>query len=159
MKRTEFREVTVANRKFYIYPFGALKAANLSGELVKLLAPALGSLGAVIDTKDGEKSIFDYDIREIAPAIAGAFGSLSGDAVELLLKKLLIINENVAYETDDGKAVRLTEGNLDELFCGEVQGLYVLAFEVVRTNYAGFFGKLGSLFGNASDASTTKTTE
>lgn len=154
MKKTDFRKVEIGSNKFYIYPFSALKAANLSGELVKLLAPALGSLGAAIDAKNVDK-LLDSDVRDLAPALSGAFGSLSGDALETLLRKLLIINENVAYDNAEGRTVRLSEEDLDTLFCGEVQDMYLLAFEVIRTNYGGFFEKLGSRFGNASAPSTT----
>lgn len=159
MKRTDFRKVTIGERNFYIYPFSALKAANLSGELVKLLAPTLGSLGALVDTKGEDKSIFDSDIREVTPIVSNAFSSLSGEAVETLLRKLLLINQNIAYDNDEGKTVRLVESDLDELFCGEVQDLYILAFEVIRTNYSGFFRKLGNRFGRVSDALMTKTAE
>lgn len=157
MKRTDFRKATIGEHNFYIYPFSALKAANLSGELVKLIAPALGSIGASVDTKNVDK-LLDSDVRTLAPALSGAFGSLSGDTLETLLRKLLIVNENVAFDNADGKTVRLTEEDLDTLFCGDVQDMYVLAFEVIRTNYGGFFAKLGSRFGGASEPSTETAT-
>jgi len=158
MKRTDFRQVTVEGKKFNIYPFSALKAANLSGELVKLIAPALGSISAIADMNGQGKNLFDTDVNEIAPALTAAVSSLSGDAVESLLNKLLLQNNNVAYDKGNGNPAWLSEDDLDEAFCGETQGIFVLAFEVVKTNYGGFFGKLGSRFGRASEPSIATTT-
>ena len=41
----------------------------------------------------------------------------------------------------------LTEDLANEVFCEDVQDMFLLAFEVIRTNYNGFFKKLGGRFG------------
>ena len=42
----------------------------------------------------------------------------------------------------------LTEDLANEVFCEDVQDMFLLAFEVIRTNYNGFFKKLGGRFGS-----------
>ena len=151
MKLTDPKKVTIDEVDFYIYPFKAFKAAYVSGELVKLVSPLLGGLSALAGTGENGKSIFDSDLEKIAPAVAGAFNSLSGEAVEKLLRQLLTDNNNVAFTTSEGKTVYLSEDAINEIFCGEIQNLYLLAFEVIRVNYGSFFEKLGNRFGIVSE--------
>ena len=91
----------------------------------------------------------DLNIEDAAPAISGAFSALSGDKLEAILKHLLIAGKNIAFETpEDEKPRVLTEDLANEVFCEDVQDMFLLAFEVIRTNYNGFFKKLGSRFGS-----------
>ncbi|TZE83535.1 phage tail assembly chaperone [Calorimonas adulescens] len=151
MKQFEPKQVTIGGNVFYIFPFPAFKASNLSGELAALAIPLLGSLAPFLGVKkpDGsETSLLDIDVEDAAPAIAGAFNSISGDKVESLMKKLLITGKNITVELEDGEEPqRLTEDLANELFCGEVQNMFILAFEVIRVNFAGFFRKLGGQSG------------
>lgn len=149
MKQFEPKDVTVLGNQFHIFPFPAFKAANISGELAALIGPMLGGLAAILGG-DGGSSLLDVDAEKAAPAIAGAFDSLSGDKVEALLRKLLISGKNISVDYE-GETVYLTEDIANEIFCMEAQGLYILAFEVTRTNFGGFFGKLGSLSGSATE--------
>ena len=51
-----------------------------------------------------------------------------------------------------GEKVRLlTEDLANEVFCTDVQDMFILAFEVIRTNYNGFFKKLGDRFGKVAE--------
>ena len=150
MKQFDPTNVTVNGYKFHIFPFPAFKAANMSGELVSVLGPALGSIVTLLGNDEGEKegsNLLDVNLDKAAPAIAGAFGSISGDKIEGLLKRLLISGRNISVETDDGDAQYLTEDYLNEIFCGSVEGMFVLAFHVIRTNFGGFFKKFESLSG------------
>ena len=54
------------------------------------------------------------------------------------------------------KAQLLTEDLANEVFCEDVQEMFMLAFEVVRSNYNGFFKKLGDLFGPLMEGLTKK---
>lgn len=151
MKVADSKKVTIGGVDFYIYPFPAFKAAYVSGELVKLASPLLGGLGALANVGEDGKSIFDSDLEKIAPAIAGAFNSLSGDAVEGLLRKLLTTYNNVAVTKSDGRTQWISEDDINEIFCAEIQNLYLLAFEVIKVNYGSFFKNLGSRFGGVSE--------
>lgn len=162
MKRTTPESVTVNDTVFYIFPFSAFTAANLSGEVIALIGPVVGSFLPLAgkgkgnaqnidpDEQEQGKGILDteIDMEEAGKVVANAFGNLSGDKVERLLRKLLVDNGNIAYENENGKRERLTMDAADELFCGNAQGLFVLAFHVIKVNYSGFFGKLPALFGD-----------
>lgn len=152
MKQFEPKNVKVNDYDFYIYPFPAFKAANMSGELISVLGPALGSLASLL-ANDAEKegsNLLDIDVEKSAPAIAGAFSSVNGDKIEALLKKLLISGRNIAVELEKGEdAEYLTEDALNNIFCGATEGMFVLAFHVIKVNFGGFFKKFKNLSGIA----------
>lgn len=153
MKVHEPKKVEIGGVTFYIWPFKAFVAANISGDLAGFLLPLVGALAPFIGTKgaDGqEKSLLDVDVEAAAPSIADAFSSLSGNQLEAMLKKLLINKQNITVDHPETKeTMRLTEDLADEIFCGEPQDMFILAFEVIRFNFNGFFSKLGSRFGGA----------
>lgn len=148
MKQFEPVDVTVNGYDFHIFPFPAFKAANMSGELVSVLGPALGSLLTLLGNDEQEDSnLLDVNLEKSAPAIAGAFSSISGDKIEGLLKRLLISGRNISVERDDEGATYVTEDALNEIFCGSVEGMFILAFHVIKTNFGGFFKKFENLSG------------
>lgn len=150
MKQLEAHSAAIGENTFYIRPLPAFKAANMSGELASLVLPILTGLAPMLSGANADKGLFDVDLEAAAPTIAEAFTSLSGDKLEAILKHLLIAGKNISYENpDSGKAVLLTEDAANELFCTEVQDMFLLAFEVIRTNYNGFFKKLAAQFGPA----------
>lgn len=174
MKRTTPETVTVNDTVFFIFPFSAFTAANLSSEVIALIGPVIGSFLPLAGKKTGNAQETDpdeqadpdeqgggildreIDMEEAGKAVANAFRGLSGDKVERLLLKLLVDNGNIAYENENGKRERLTPDMADELFCGNAQGLFVLAFHVIRVNYSGFFGKLPARFGNRLKSAAEK---
>lgn len=149
MKIQDPVKVTVGGHDFYVRPFSAFKAANISGEVVKVVVPILGSLLPVFGAKDVSQ-VMEQDIAELAPAISKGFDALSGDSCEKLLRDLLVRNGNIAVDID-GKTNVLTEDIANEIFCGEVQDMYVLAFHVIKANYGGFFKNLGAQSGNVAE--------
>jgi hypothetical protein len=50
-------------------------------------------------------------------------------------------------KSDSREAEPLTEDTLDELFAGEAQNIFILAFDVIKANYSSLFQKLGGPFG------------
>ena len=151
MKRLEAHKRTIGGAVYYIRPFPAMKAAAISGELAAIAAPLLGAL-LPLAGKAGGGNALDLQIEDAAPAVGDAFNSLSGDKVERLLNKLLIEQRNISYEGENGELSVLTEDDADEIFCGEVQDMYLLAFEVIKINFNGFFKRLGGQFGKAAGA-------
>jgi hypothetical protein len=90
----------------------------------------------------------DIDIETVVPALANGMSGISGDKLEALLKKLLVKYKNVSVQVEgDNEAQVLTEDLANEVFCGEAQGMFILAVDVIKVNYSGFFAKLGSQFG------------
>lgn len=157
MKQLESRTATIGDNVFYIRPLPAFKAANMSGELAALILPLLTGLAPLMTGANADKSLLDVDLEKAAPTIGEAFSSISGDKLEAILKHLLIAGKNISVETSDSeKAQLLTEDLANEVFCEEVQDMFLLAFEVIRTNYNGFFKKLGTRFGPAMEALTKK---
>ncbi len=149
-KQMESTVQKIGNNTFYIYPFPAFTSANLSGEIAGLLTPLVTQVAAAVGMSK-EKSVMDMDVSKIAPQITGAFSSLSGDKVERLLRKLLL-EENVGIMPEgESHAVWLNEEICNVVFSGSTQDMFILAFYVIKVNYADFFGKFGSLYGNAKE--------
>ena len=156
MKQLESRRVTIGENTFYIRPLPAFKAANMSGELASLVLPILTGLAPLAGAAGEDTSLLDIDLDKAAPTISQAFTSLSGDKLEAVLKHLLISGKNISIEMPGEKAQLLTEDLANEVFCEDVQEMFMLAFEVVRSDYYGFFKKLGDLFGPLMEGLTKK---
>lgn len=154
MKQLESTEKKIGKATFYIRPFPAFTAANISGELSALIAPMIGGIAPLINgvkvDKNGVADLMDMQVEDALPALSNAFSGLSGDKFEKLMKQLLINHQNISVcseEATDGEVKKLTLDLANEVFCGEVQDMYILCFEVIRINFNGFFKKLGSRFG------------
>ena len=132
MRQMEVTRKVIGDNAFYIKPFPAFVAVNISGDLASVLSPLLGGIASLFGgnvaqgqtTDTGASNIMDMDVSEAVPVLASAFTSLSGDATE-------------------GKTARLTYDLANEVFCGDVQDMYILCFEVIKLNYSGFFKRLG----------------
>ena len=157
MKQLESTKVNVGDKKFYITPFPAFKAANLTGELASVLAPLLGALAPLVG--GGEGGLMDIDVNKAAEAMSGCT-AINGDKLELLMQKLLI-GGNIVVEAPNEDGViepqRLDMDLANEVFCGEVQDLFVLCFHVIKLNFNGFFKKLVNLSGKVELAEDKKT--
>ena len=138
-------ERVLNGNRFSIYPFYAFTAANLSGEISSLIIPILASIAPAAGKAAGSGSLLDINVEDAAPALASGLASVNGDRVESLLKKLLVKHQNISVELDgEDEAQRLTEDLANELFCGNAQDMFILAFDVIKVNFSGFFVKLGS---------------
>ena len=95
MRRMQTIEKVIGENTFYIRPFGAFAAANISGELAALLSPILAGIAPLfggLDTgdngSDAEANPLDMDIEEAMPAISSALSTISGDKVERMMRRL-----------------------------------------------------------------------
>lgn len=142
MKQHEVKsEKEIGGVKFYIRAFPAFLAANISGEIGSALAPAMAGIVPLVAQR-GQTDVMNVDVSQFSAALSG----MSGDKVETFLKKLLTKHGNISVDTDDG--VKLLDNDLaNEVFCGEVQNMFILAFEVIQANYGNFFAKLMQQFG------------
>ena len=148
----------VGGRKFYITPFAAFKAANLSGELASVLAPLLGALAPLIPDGDGVGleggGLMGVDAARAVEALSGCQG-ISGDRMEKLMKKLLLGGHITVEFTDEegvAEGERLDEELANELFCGDVQDMFALCFHVIRLNFNGFFKRFAGPYGKEGPA-------
>ena len=153
LKQMEPTKETVGGYNFYIKPFAAFKAANLTGELASVLAPLLGALAPLVsDQKEG--SLMDVDAAEAAEALSNCT-NISGDKMEKLMQKLLLgghIVVELPDEEGEFKPERLDMDIANEIFCGEVQDMFILCFHVIKLNFNGFFKKIAGLSGKAGSA-------
>ena len=157
----------IGNHTFAIVPFPAFKAANLSGRLTSVLGPVVGAFAPLIgqafdDKSNGERSgdgLMNIDASEAAKALSGC-SEIDGDKLESLMRNLLLGGHiTVQYEDADGKkkTEKLDADLANELFCGEVQDMYVLCFYVIQLNFNGFFKRLAVQSGQAkSEEKTTR---
>lgn len=150
MKQFDVKEKEIGGNKFFIRPFPALVAANISGDLAAAVVPILGAIAPLASKINGSANLLDMNAEEAMPVITEAAANLSGDRIEYLMKKLLINHMNISVEIAGSQQTEtLAEDLLNEIFCGDIQDMFLLAFEVIRINFAGFFGKLGSQYGVA----------
>ena len=157
MKQHDIKqERKLGGNTFFVRPFGAFKAANMSGEILSLLTPVIAGVAPLVlgaDVKEDNASILDMDAEKAAPHLANAMSGISGDKLEALLKKLLIQYKNISVElAGQNDAQLLTEDIANEIFCGDTQDMFILAFDVIQVNYSGFFGRLGGQYGKAINA-------
>lgn len=156
LKQLEPTVEKVGDYDFYITPFPAFKAANLTGELASVLAPLLGALAPLINdtTNSEDKGLGDIDAGQAAAAIGNCSG-ISGDKLELLMRKLLVGgNIVVEIENEEGEIEphKLDMDTANEIFCGNVQDMFVLCFHVIKLNFNGFFKRFAALSGAAGSA-------
>lgn len=159
MKQMEVTKKTINGTTFYIRPFPAFKAANISGELAGILmpvfaaiAPAFGGLaqgGSAEDQDAALAAAMEEDIDPYLPQIGKALSDLDGNKIEDMMRKLLVDYKNISYDDEDGETSRLTYEDADEIFCGNIAGMYKLCYEVIKVNFGGFFDLIGGQFGSA----------
>ena len=145
-----FTEKQIGENTFFLRPLPAFTCAHLSGELAAFLTPVIGGLAPIAKNVSGDFDVANLELDQIGPALSAASASVSGEKVETLLRKLLLQNGQISVcgPATSSQTVLLTEDNANEIFCGEIQDMYLLAFEVVKQNFSGFFKKIGTRFGN-----------
>ena len=85
MKQLEPKVEKVSGMNFYITPFPAFKAANVSGELASMLVPFFSALAPLVGDK---KSLMDVDVSTAGASLANV--SVKGNDLEKLMKTLLL---------------------------------------------------------------------
>ena len=154
LKQLQTHEKRIGEYRYFIRPFRAFVAANLSAELINLVSPVLSMIapliGQISDASD--VNIMDMDAEKIFNSASPALAKLDADKLESVMKTLLVTYRNVSVEGPgvDGTEV-LSQDLADEIFCTGLDEMFILCFEVVRINYAGFFMKLGARSGGLKD--------
>lgn len=153
MKQMEITMKKIGDTKFYIAPFPAFTSARISGNLASVIAPILGGFAPMLKGVDGNNTedIMSKDMDEMLPVLTDAFSHLEGEKLESLMKQLLIDYKNISYEDEDGETEQLTFDAANEIFCGEMQDMFILCWEVIKLNFSGFFKKISSQSGNLPD--------
>lgn len=167
MKRTETQKVELGDRVFTIWKFSAFTSARIFGDLtgavtpvVASVLPVLASAGLLSKDKDGKAVLnTDVDERQLSASLSAMAGNLSGEKLEKILIELLVAHENITYLNDKKDWCCLTEEDADEIFCGDLQDMLMLAWKVIRFNYGGFFGKFADQFGSQLKSAVQKKME
>lgn len=160
MKQMEVVEKHIGENTFYMRPFPAFVAANISGDLAKVISPILGSLTPLIGNNDKSGgNVLDIEVDKALPAVSTAFSGLSGDDFERVMKKLLVDHKNISVEGEatGGNVAVMDYDTANEVFCGDVQDMYILCWEVIKLNFGGFFKKLGAQSGSLQGVIRTAT--
>ena len=156
MKQMETIRRTVGDIEFLITPFDAFYAAGLSGELGRFFGPMLTGIIPIFLSNDDETN--KKDVKELIPLVTSGFDSLQSNNVIELLKKLIINRQNVAYiDPEDGEVKLLKMDSANEIFCQDIQNMYLLAYYVIEANYSGFFEKLLAPFGGLNNLKAKMT--
>ena len=153
MKQMEVTTKKIGDNTFYISPFPAFTSARISGDLASVIAPIIGSFAPMLKGVDANSTedLMNKDMDEVLPVLSEALAQLEGDKLEDLIKQLLIDHKNISYDDEDGEATRLTYDAANEIFCGEMQDMFVLCWEVIKLNFGGFFKKIAGQSGNLLD--------
>lgn len=169
-KRMQTTEKVIGEAAFYIKPFAAFTAANISGDLAAILTPMLSAFAPLLikslgdgnaaensmEANGAEEStnIMDMNVDKLMPSMVDAFSTLSGNKMERILKKLLTDNGNISVEcyATEGRVRVLDYTLANEIFCGDLQDMFVLCFEVIKINFSGFFKKLAGRYGGLQEA-------
>ena len=148
LKQMETTIVKIGENTFYLKPFKAFEAVNLSGELTSVISPLVGAFAPLV----GNGNILDTEIS--ADKVVDVFSGvdIDGNKLERLMKKLLLGgNVVIEYEDENGETQQdtLDQDLANEVFCGNVQDMFVLCSHVIKLNFNGFFKRLATLSGKA----------
>ena len=144
----------IGDTKYYIRPFPAFTAANMTGDLANVATPMLAAIAPIAVKALGseDKKVLDADIAEMAPSLQGAFSGLSGDKLEHLCRKLLVEHQNISVVPPGETSPKLLNKDLaNEVFCGDIQDMFILMWYVIQVNFGGFFKNLAARFGLDGD--------
>ena len=128
---------------------------KMTGDLAGVAAPLLAAIAPLVVKKTGDgKKTLDADISEVAPAMSGAFSGFSGEKLEHLSTELLVAHGNISVSPggDDSQNTQLTMDLANDLFCGEIDEMFMLMYEVIKVNFSGFFKKIAAQYGLGGEA-------
>ena len=155
LKQMETTNVKIGENTFYLKPFKAFEAVNLSGELTSVISPLVGAFAPLV----GNGNILDTEIS--ADKVVDVFSGvdIDGNKLERLMKKLLLGgNVVIEYEDENGETHQdtLDQDLANEVFCGNVKDMFVLCIHVIKLNFNGFFARLATLSGKAEPVAIKK---
>lgn len=158
--------VTYDGIDFAIFPFPAMPAAMISGDLAQFVGPIIAGVIPIIGEGNSAEEIGENSIdrmlsmsnAELLPYLNAALSTINGENVQKILTELLIKYGNINCEYSDEvtgvrKQEKLTRNLLDELFIGRLDSMLMLALDVVKLNFADFFSGILSQYGSRRDAS------
>ena len=155
MQPTEF---TQGDNTFYIRPMDPFKALELLGDLQKAFLPAIGAAFKSTEFTGEDKknltmaSLLNKNL-DFSNGIVTFSAAINGTNLTNYLSRILN-TENIAVSRNGKSAEKLDKARLMEIYQGNLKGMFELAWEVLRVNYADFFQMLPVIpvSGSATDA-------
>lgn len=152
------KEITIGSNVFHVAKFEPFKAMKNLGNIQKIVFPVIGEAMAGAKGIDGvlDKDLSsNADINSLMPMLQGIFtgmaDNIDGDNMEKLFKILLDPEYISVEDPNTGKPSHLNQSMINTIFMSEdsdLSDMMLLAFEVLKLNYASFFTKLSTRFGN-----------
>ncbi len=171
-KLLDATRVTYGDVEYAIFPFPAMTAAGIMGDLAKYIGPIVSALMPIFAGGTSGKTeeeigtaalgnVMKMDVKDVVAMLQSALSTMDGASLQIVVSSLLTKYGNITYEyvDDTGRAVmrKLTPTAMDELFIGNLDCMMKLCVDVVRVNYTGFFSKLLSQYGDQQDTLTHLT--
>lgn len=156
MRQMEPRRVTIGEVDFAIFPFAALDATVVFGDLTKVVGPFVSAAVPILggSVEDTVENIFSMNPEIVVDSLNKAFVTMDGEKLGFILRRLLIFYKKISYEYRDerGDAQQriLDADGLNDLFTGDLEGMIRLAIEVINLNFAGFFKNMLGRYGNVT---------
>ena len=172
MKQDSAIQKQIGEYLYYIRPFPAFTAARMTAKLGKIVGPVLGRVSPALSafmemSKDEDTPILEavgqLDLETTAESLGLALAEIDPDALEEVLRLLLIQHGSISYRKMGSASVsRLTEDDANEIFCQALDEMLALAVETVKVNFSGFFKRLAAQYGlqlGTTKRQTTKNTD
>lgn len=144
-------EFVQGSNKFYIRPIPPFEAITLLGNIQKLIGPSIGKVIAAIFSGEKAEGQSLLNRKIDGNMIAGAFQELAqyvdGPKLQTITRDILN-PQYISVSIGGREAIRLEEGTANEVFTGNIGGIFLLIGKVLEVTYGDFFGKVASLTGS-----------
>lgn len=158
MESTEF---TQGDNTFYIRPMDPFKALDLLGDLQKTFLPAVGAAFNKTEFSHEDKSNLTLAMLlkkniDFGNGLATLSAAINGTNLTNVLQRILN-TEYIAVARNGKTAEKLDKARLTEIYQGNLKGMFELAWQVLRVNYADFFQMLPVMPDSGSATDEEKT--
>lgn len=150
----DMAEFVQGDYTFYIRPMDPFKALDLLGDLQKAFLPAIGAALGKVDLGESAgagnitlASVLKQEI-DIKGAVTQLSGAINGVNLTGLLQRILV-SDYISYAKDGDDAKKFDKAAQIQVFQGNLSGMFALAWQVLRVNYADFFTTFPGLTGEA----------
>mgnify|MGYP006287583145 CR=1 FL=1 len=156
MSQTDYREKTIDGVTYRVYMLDPFTASDLANDLVQIMAPSLGALGAVGITEKGDvvKQLLDggdEDGPKIDPELfsAGIQKTIRGISKEKQREFIGILSKKTMIVEDGGANERPLGPVFSKHFMGKLVPMYQWLAFAIQAQLGDFFSTLGELTSRA----------
>lgn len=153
-KQISATEYTISDVRYSVRPFPAMDSAGVLGDLLSVIAPAIGTVGRSVMMSKSETlegMMGDVSVDEITGKLSG----LNGTTLKKIIKELLIDSQNIYFhhpsEPLPDRFELLNMDTFNELFCQGLDDALILCGHVIKLNFGSFFGRFAARYGKATE--------